>query len=435
MADIEIRKKIDDVMVSLGMAASKIDVPSQIKAFRDKMTAGLKGKGPLCMVPTYIGEIGKIWNGRPVVVLDIGGTNLRRAVVTFSPGAGAAISDYASAPMPGVEREVTSDEFFSSIADMLEPVAGRSDVVSVCFSFGTVPQKNRDAKIFEVGKELKAEGLIGCNVGECIQRELNRRGYVQKKFFVLNDSVAVLLGGMALQAGKEYDAYIGFVLGTGTNLCYYEQTRNILKIGSETGKGQMIVDIESGAFDGFPRSEADLAMDAKLRDAGKWQMEKMVSGRYQGNLFLEMLRLAASRGLFSDKFSSGLQKFDNIESAEIDAFLDSPGGAGRLAKCCSNDATSHDREIIFHLIDNLAERSARMLTVSLGATLAEAGRGTHLPICIVTEGTTLFRSRLLFDKLRQNMKTFVADGMGISYEFVKAEQSTLIGSAIASFAE
>jgi hexokinase len=88
-----------------------------------------------------------------------------------------------------------------------------------------------------------------------ITKELSKtlfdRGYREKKRYVLlNDTTAVLLGGAAITAGQVYDSYIGFVLGTGKNLCYIEETAEIKKLGGSYPYDRMIVNTESGYFTG-----------------------------------------------------------------------------------------------------------------------------------------------------------------------------------------
>ena len=59
-----------------------------------------------------------------------------------------------------------------------------------------------------------------------------------------------LLGGIAAFPNKDFDSYIGFILGTGTNTCYVEQCARIGKL-PQINEGTMAVNMETGGFDGF----------------------------------------------------------------------------------------------------------------------------------------------------------------------------------------
>jgi len=58
---------------------------------------------------------------------------------------------------------------------------------------------------------------------------------------LLNDTVTTLLAGRMHQAGADFDTYIGFILGTGTNTSYIERNANITKVrGLDAAASQVV---------------------------------------------------------------------------------------------------------------------------------------------------------------------------------------------------
>ena len=81
---IEIKDKVRRFLKDNEMYYEDIDMDVCCDIFMQEMLNGLEGKdSSLAMIPTYI-EVGKeISAGKPVIVLDAGGTNFRVATVYF----------------------------------------------------------------------------------------------------------------------------------------------------------------------------------------------------------------------------------------------------------------------------------------------------------------------------------------------------------------
>ena len=122
------------------------------------------------------------------------------------------------------------------------------------------------------------------------------------KITVVNDTVATLLAGKAIEKGVRYSAYLGFILGTGTNVAYIEKNENITKL-KDAPAGAMAINTESGGFNKIAQSKFDEAMDKKTADCGNQRFEKMISGAYLGRIGLEVFKAAAREGFFSEDAS------------------------------------------------------------------------------------------------------------------------------------
>lgn len=184
----------------------------------------------------------------------------------------------------------------------------------------------------------------------------------------------------------------------------------------------MLVNLESGSFSGFARGDADLAMDADLSDTGAYTAEKMISGRYLGQVCMYTLKMAAAEGLFSERASEIIEKMTEVVTPTIDKW-----GSGRFPK----GFNSEDRVNLVYIINEIFERSARCIASMLCGILEVTGAGEARPVCIAVDGSLYSESKLLRPELERFMDVYAGEIMGRRYEFVNAENMSLIGTAAA----
>lgn len=428
---------VKDFLSHYGMYYENRSAYDLFQGFLREMEKGLAGEeSSLKMIPTYLADGGRIEAGKPVIAMDIGGTNVRIATICFDAAGNPTISDYRAYLMPGTQEEISSGDFFRTVARYLRPVIDKSDLIGCCFSYATSPKADKDATVIAVGKQLKVKGLVGENVAENLKKALaEERMENRKRIVVLNDSVAAMLGGETAQSDRKFSGHVGFIFGTGTNVCYVEKNEKIRKIRHADPAGEMIINVESCGYNGFPRGEIDREFDAMLLDYGRDQYEKMVSGKYQGGLILKVIRKAAADGFFSKEFGENAALLSDLSSREIDDFLNYPYGKSRLAQCCPAGAqgTKDDRRLLYHMIDALNERSAFLCSIVLGAVIFKAGIGSDpcLPAYVTAEGSAFYGSKNFRDKLNYFIKTFLNDELGLYPEFFRVGDATLIGTGIA----
>ncbi len=407
-----------------------IDIDAGMTEFARQMAVGNDGNPEsLLMIPTYIRIDGKIPADKPIIVMDAGGTNFRIATVTFNKEGRAAVDNFSKRPMPGTKGELSAEEFFNTLAEIIEPFDKVSDTVGFCFSFPTEILPNCDGRLINFNKEVKVRGMNGRIIGEGINEALVERGCKAKKFVILNDTVATMLGAIADYPDRDFDSYIGFILGTGTNTCYIEECARIGRL-PEINSGSMAINMETGSFDGFVRGDIDRSFDATTANCGDHVFEKMVSGAYQGSVICMTAQAAAKEGLFTPAGAEKLLALDTVTMPQIDAFCADKNGENDLALLLSDAA---DRDTLYDIIDASFERAAKTVCVNMGAILLHSGKGKNpaRPVCVSAEGTTFYKSVLFRPKLDKYVKEYLNDKYGFYCEFVKTEDSTLIGSAVA----
>ena len=428
------REKVNAFLSDNGMYHGDIDMEAVCKIFLEDMDKGLAGKdSSLAMLATYIETERDIPAGKPVVVMDAGGTNFRVATVTFADDGTAAIADQDVYGMPGIEKEVSRDEFFGTMVQYLEGVVDKSDSIGFCFSYPIEMSPNKDGRVLYFSKEIKAPEVVGKMIGENLNAAITKSGAKEDKTIVLlNDTVATLLAGRGNAGGRSFDSYIGFILGTGTNCSYVEQNGNITKHPDLDGAKSQIVNVESGGFGRAPRGKIDERFDQASVSPGVNVFEKMISGAYLGPLCLETARAAAENGLFSEAVAQKIKALSKLETKDVNDFMRHPAGDNPLARAVRGQS-DEDCAALFYLVDNLVERAAKLTAINLSSVAVKSGKGTNPcnPLCIVAEGTTFYHLKSLKPRVEYYLKQYLEDRKHIYCEIVSVDNATLIGAAIA----
>ncbi len=431
----EVRQKVAQFLKLHQMYHGDIDMEQMCGVFLNEMAAGLAGReSSLAMIPTYI-ETGKVLPAnKPVVVMDAGGTNFRAAVVQFGENSKATIKKLRTKPMPGVQKEVSREEFFDALAGYIKDILEASERIGFCFSYPCEITAERDAKLIRFVKEIHMSQIVGQRIGENLNAALARLGFAGSKHIViLNDTVTALLAGMAGFGDKQYDGYVGFILGTGTNTCYIEQNRNITKVKRLDAENSMVINVESGGFGKAPRGKIDLQFDAGTNNPGVHTLEKMVSGAYLGPLCLEVIRAAIEEGLFSSQGCEKLRALKKLDTKHLSDYLTEPSAAYSPVGEALFGESNYDKAMLEALIEAMVERAAKLTAVNLSAVVLKSSKGKdpQRPVCIVAEGTTFYNLPGLKQKVEEYLDEFLVSEKGCYYQIVQVDNATLIGAAIA----
>jgi hexokinase len=394
------------------------------------MEKGLEGSdSSLRMIPTYIEGDNQFLIEVPVVAIDAGGTNFRAAIVKFNKLGNLEISDVVNARMPGIDGEISKEEFFSTIAGYVKPIAEKCDRIGFCFSYPSEILPDRDGRLLQFCKEVQAPGVVGQLIGKNLLQTLKMP---HKQIVLLNDTVATLLAGKSASFGKSYDSFIGYILGTGTNTCYIESNRNIIKKPDlDPGKNQ-IINIESGNFGKATRTDIDIQFDNTTVNPGEYTFEKMISGGYLGGLCLTALKRAASEDVFSVGTASNLMLLSELSTEEVSNYLNNNlSERGPLAECISGGA---DEENSVKIAITIIDRAAKMVCANLAAVLLKTNKGKSpdRPILITVEGTAFYKLHSLKPLFEKYFREYLSGELERYYKFTEVPQSSLAGAALAA---
>lgn len=401
-------------------STENIDIDKMLDIYLNEMSLGLEGKGSIPMIPTYLQNVdrSRIKVGKRILI-DAGGTNFRSAIGHFDLYGNVLIEQLRKSSMPASDgKELSKDEFYGQIAENIRYLKDEGTDIGFCFSYQVDMEADVDGKVVLFSKEVKAPQVIGTKVGAETLNAVKSYSDKERKIVILNDTVATLLGGMALSQTK-YSTYIGYIYGTGTNLCYIEDTANITKV-SDLPKGQMLINTESGMFDKFRQGDFDKIVANNTASPDKQLFEKMTSGKYLSDVIYQAFAFGIKEKLFKKA------NLVNFVLKDVSEFLE--GDKNIVYNMFSNE---HDVELAKEICYNLIDRSAKMgAIINAGASI----KGCHdksLPVAIVAEGTT-------FDKLptfRTSFEKYLNDILskhGMTFEIVQGNDLNLVGTLMAT---
>lgn len=415
-----------DFLVKHHMEPERIVPAELVGAMAEDMRRGLKGeKSSLPMIATYLSNDGTVPEGACAAVIDAGGTNFRSALVRFTPG-GYQVEDLGRWKMPGIDKPCTWNEFIAFTADHIQHLMDRTDVIGFCFSYNAEITPDMDGKVKRIDKEVVISGCENQLVAASLKEELSRRGIEGKKIVILNDTAAALLGGTVTLDKSAYSGFIGQISGTGTNTCTSVPREMIEKLGLKGSRG-MLVNLESGMYNGIESGDFDLLLDRESNNPGDKDFEKKTAGVYLGELCRLMLLAAGEEGFISADSLEKARALGHIDSAVIDAW----SAGDRLDEIAANPA---DGDFAQELSLSLFQRSARCMCVNLLAIalLIGAGKEADKPVCVCAEGSLVQRSHYYRPTLEKLLDTEGREKLGLHFRLFVGSETTLPGSAAAA---
>lgn len=253
--------------------------------FAEEMEQGLRRQSSsLQMLPTYVGQSSGKEQGE-YIALDFGGTHVRVARVQLC---GSGVSQFAAihkAPLLASDgsydytRGICVEELFDFLAQQVVLVADNRDLcLGHSFSFASRQVSLSQAHLVGWTKEINVSGIDGQDVGQLLTEALHKLGKKNiRPVAVINDTTATYLA-----TSYEYaKTKLGSVCGTGHNTCFGSAGVEYDEI--------LAFNTEAGGFDRLPFTYWDDAVDKASENPGRQRLEKMVAGRYIGEVTSQIL--------------------------------------------------------------------------------------------------------------------------------------------------
>ncbi|ORX67019.1 hypothetical protein DL89DRAFT_269465 [Linderina pennispora] len=335
-----------------GFAVTDDKIREIIKGFHASMKAGLVRDDPnaLPMIPTF--EKGTY------LALDLGGTNLRVCQVTLN---GDTTYNLVQQKFT-ITQEAKAERLW--------------DFVAECVGGFTVPNS------------------VGRDVVNLTQSAFQRHHIAVEVVAVLNDTVGTLM-----TSGYSHpDTQMGIIFGTGTNAAYWEDLENIGKWDGPDRKGEMVVNLEWGAFDNatevLPYTMHDNKLNRKSPNHGLQVFEKMISGLFLGEVTRNaLLSLVDQRLLFGGRSSDIVNKsytFDTAYMSEIVADESAELDTVRTVLESTLDiptTTLLDRKIVKNVCVMIGTRGVRLSAAAMSAVLLARPDMLKNPIHVGIDGS------------------------------------------------
>lgn len=354
-------------------------------------------------LPTYL-SLEQLPQEGSALVVDLGGTNIRAAVVQIQNGVIQQMLGPTRGALPVVRGEpLPKAQFTQALVEQVRKLRPQAVLpLGYCFSYPAESMLNGDARLIRWTKEVSVPGTQGKEMGALLSESLSEASLPVSEVTVINDTVAALVAGLG---GAPVQGAIGLIVGTGTNMACRLSTRSIPKLRPEARSlGCIPVNLESGNFRPPFLNELDDALDAQSDAPGTQRFEKAVSGAYLGTL---------------------------LHLAHPEAGIDPRGGAEALTGVLvSRNAPTPILDSARQILD----RSAGMVAASLAGTALVLGLNSGERLRVVAEGGLFAGAPGYADRVKLLLGQLLPRvGMtGISFDITGRSHANLLGSALAA---
>lgn len=374
-----------------------------------RIEKGLEADGTeLLCLPTFIQPSKNGIRGE-ATVFDLGGTNFRAATVKI--GEKAEVLNQTEKKFTAMkDPKYTREDLFEAIHQVSSGLKIKDGCgIGYCFSYPAKSMVDGDGELVSWSKGVTIANMIGKPVGKTLVEYLNaRRDEKFGKITVVNDTITSLFAGLT-NAG--YDAYIGLIVGTGTNMATFFPSTSIPKIASiKDWSGDTPVNLETGNFKPKFLLPCDDAVDAASENKGAQRFEKAVSGMYIGRIFREMFP------------NDGLA--ENFDAGNVGHILRNP---------------SQFSEAYVETAYNIYVRSAKLVAASIAGLVMrlKAATPSVRRVMLLAEGTMFWSNEIYKDAIYANIvddtlkELLPKVGLGnMTITIDRIENANLIGAAM-----
>ena len=403
------------------LVADKEYITEAARAFRWDMEQGLKNTeySSLQMLPSFIGLPEGTETGE-FLTLDFGGTNVRAAVIRLLGNGQYEQVRRAEKTLVCDEynlicAQASCDELFAFLTRIIgEAIAGNKETtyfLGHTFSFGSQQLDINKARLIKWAKEFAVPGVEGQDINALLTKALLEAGYSNvKPVAIINDTVAVQLAA----AYRYPDTQIGSIYATGHNTCYMERMPDV-------GRPACILNMESGGFAKLIPTQWDIELDKQSEQPGRQRLEKMVSGRYMGMLFNQLLAQ-----LFS------LDKSPNLSAVDMSAIMGDKSAVITLLSDIIGVMDDDLTEKVQNLAKAITVRSARLVAATWAGTLWHlAGNDKILPQHIAVDGSVYQHMPYVQENVRRALYEILGEDAA-AIEPVLIKDGSSVGAAIAA---
>ncbi|XP_076631471.1 hexokinase A isoform X1 [Colletes latitarsis] len=333
---------------------------------------------------TYVQDLPNGTESGNFLALDLGGTNFRVLLITLD----------------GQKFDMKSKIYAISQSLMLGSGTQLFDHIAQCLSL-FVKDLNLQDQILPLGftfsfpltqygltkgilvrwtKGFNCEGVVGEDVVALLEQAIERRKDVKIDVCaILNDTTGTLMSC----AWKNRNCRIGLIVGTGSNACYVEKTKNAecaIPGNYAAEKPHMLINTEWGAFGeggvlDFVLTEFDHDIDDNSINPKRQLFEKMISGLYMGELARLVLEKAVDAGLlFGGKCPIDLKKRGKFFTKYVSEIENDPKGKYMncrqiLGELGMQNVNDQDCENVRYICSIVSRRAAHLASAGIAVLL------------------------------------------------------------------
>ncbi|OCT88688.1 hypothetical protein XELAEV_18017318mg [Xenopus laevis] len=391
----------------------------------------------LKMLPTYVRSTPDGTERGDFLVLDLGGAQFRILHVELKDSAKVEMESQVYA-IPDEVMHGTGQQLFDHVAECLGQFLRQQKLhqkvlpLGFTFSFPCVQSQLDKSVLISWTKGFHCSEVEGKDVVHLFREAIRRQGgYDVDVIAIVNDTV----GAMMSCGYQDHSCEVGFIVGTGTNLCYMEEMGNVESVEGDEGK--MCINTEWGALgdDGelsSVQTEVDEQVDQNSLVPGKQCFDKLVSGMYMGEIVRLILVKLANQGLlFDGTTSQSLLTKGCIETKHVSAIEDDHFGLAAARKMLSVlglNPSEQDCVNVQHVCSAVSTRSANLCAAGLAAVATRLQLNNHnLKITIGVDGSVYKQHPKFSERLHSALQHLAPE---CQIKFLISEDGSGKGTAI-----
>ncbi|XP_076845213.1 hexokinase-4 isoform X2 [Brachyhypopomus gauderio] len=334
------------------------------------------------MLPTYVRSTPEGSEVGDFLALDLGGTNFRVMLVKVGEDEERGWKVETKHRMYSIPEDAmtgTAEMLFDYIAECISDFLDKHGIkhkklpLGFTFSFPVRHEDLDKGILLNWTKGFKASGAEGNNVVGLLRDAIRRRGdFEMDVVAMVNDTVATMISCYY----EDRSCEVGMIVGTGCNACYMEEMCTVELVEGE--EGRMCVNTEWGAFGGNGeledfRLEYDRVVDEMSLNPGKQLYEKMIGGKYMGELVrLVLLKLLNEGLLFNGEASDTLKTRGSFETRFVSQIESDTGDRKQIYNILSSLGvlpSELDCDIVRLACESVSTRAAHMCGAGLAGVL------------------------------------------------------------------
>ncbi|KAM7406256.1 hypothetical protein PAMP_000644 [Pampus punctatissimus] len=466
------RIQVDETLSPFRLSQAQLQLVKT--RMREGLEAGLKSKRPsgIKMLPSFVYHTPDGTEHGKYLALDLGGTNFRALLVNFKKGLQQNSRLYHKIyTIPQEIMQGTGEELFDHIAqcvsDFLDYMGMKNANLPAGFTFSFPCEQSTidTGTLLSWTKGYKATDCEGNDVVNMLREAIKRRNEFDLDIAaVVNDTV----GTMMSCAYEDPQCEVGLIAGTGTNVCYMEELKNIEKTEQKEGKmlreegtpeqekymddgtekekkegdaeiQKMCINTEWGGLgdDGSLDdiiTPYDIEVDKNSLNAGKQRFEKLTSGMYLGEVVRQVL-LDLTRGglLFGGHVTEALKtpeifKTEYLSQIESDrlTLLQVRSILQRLGI----EGTCDDSIIVKEVCRTVSRRAAQLCGAGMAAVVDKMRENRGLDQLDITVGVdgALYKQHPHFPEVLQETARVLAPQCNVT--FLPSDEGSGKGAAL-----
>ncbi|KAI0298406.1 hexokinase [Multifurca ochricompacta] len=408
-----------------------------VEAFKETLELGLeKPKQVVPMIPTFVFDWPTGEETGDFLAVDLGGTNLRVCLVTLQ-GNGKFEITQSKYRLTEEQKQEDGQKLFDFCAECLKTFIdtnlgegtvkeGEKLPLGFTFSYPCSQERIDHGELIRWTKGFGATNTEGRDVAAMFRESLKTHNVPAELTAIINDTTGTLIASSYVNPRTR----IAVIFGTGCNAAYMERVGDIPKIKNLgiDDEAQMAINCEWGAFDSFehehlPRTKYDQIIDETSNKPGEQAFEKLISGRYLG----EILRLVICELIDEGVLFLGQNTY-KIETAYAFDTAGTVDDHRYFTHFFALETTLAERQFFRALAKLVGRRAARLSACGIAAIVSRMGYLEEG--CSVGADGSLYNKYPGFaDRVHEGLQDIFGD-KGRNIVTYHAEDGSGVGSAI-----